>query len=465
MPPQQPLFMKRFLVVLMAFLLCAGVVDAQAQNRSGRGKTTKSKTTTSKKKKGKKDKKDVEVPVEAGIDLPYNSNDALFAIELQPDVPFGPTKGPVGGGRVMEIMSDKAHPDLFEYEHNSVWYKFKVPYNGLLEIEITPTNAGDDYDFLLYKYTDNYFSNHILQNKVLPVAVNMALPDTAGVKPQTVMVNGKAVTRRTATAPSIGMKYDATDKMLTKQQTGRFIKSIPVAKDDIYYLALDNVTRGGGHTVKVSVHVDAFEPLIVFYDPIARKSVDVELLILERNTQNREIVKNPRFKNGRVKFVPKFNYTLYAKKPGYFSIYKDFNSDIFMTDTMMRFVMNRTEKGTVFPIDDIYFVDGESQLLPESDTVLLNYIAMFRNHPDVTFLIKGYVTTYGVDVEHDQQMSLARAQSVKDFFSKNGIEAERIEVVGMTPNEIKRAANDLIDKKKSSSKKTKVELIITGIKK
>lgn len=457
--------MKRFLVVLMAFLLCAGVADVQAQNRSGKGKTTKTKTTTGKKKKKGAKTKEEEAPVDTGVDLPYNSNDALFAIELQPDVPFGPTKAPVGGGRVMEIMSDKAHPYLFEYEHNSVWYKFKVPYNGLLEIEITPNNVGDDYDFLLYKYTDSYFSNHVLQNKILPVAVNMSSPDTAAAKPQTVTVGGKTVTRRATSGPSIGMKYDATEKMLTKQSTERYIKSIPVAKDEVYYLVLDNVLRGGGHTVKVSVHVDAFEPLIVFYDPIARKSVDVELLILEKNTQNREIVKNPRFKNGRVKFVPKFNYTLYAKKPGYFSIYKDFNSDIFMTDTMMRFVMNRTEKGTVFPIDDIYFEEGESKLLPESDTVLLNYIAMFRNHPDVTFLIKGYVTTYGVDVDHDQQVSLARAQSVKEFFSRNGIEADRIEVVGMTPNEIKRAANDLIDKKKGAVHKTKVELIITGIKK
>lgn len=456
--------MKRFFVILMAFLLCASVVDVQAQNRSGRGKTTK--TTTSKKnKKNKKKGKEEEVPVDTGIDLPYNSNDALFAIELQPDVPFGPTKAPVGGGRVMEIMSDKSHPNVFEYEHNSVWYKFKVPYNGLLEIEITPNDVKDDYDFLLYKYTDSYFSNHILQNKILPVAVNMSALDTASIKPQTVTVKGKTVTRRATSGPSIGMKHDATEKIATKQSTERYIKSIHVAKDEVYYLVLDNVMRGGGHSVKVSVHVDAFEPLIVFYDPVARKSVDVELLILERNTENREIVKNPRFKNSRVKFVPKFNYTLYAKKTGYFSIYKDFNSDIFMTDTIMRFIMNRTEKGTVFPIDDIYFADGESQLLPESDTVLLNYIAMFRNHPDVTFLVKGYVTTYGVDIEHDQQMSLARAQSVKDFFSRNGVAAERIEVIGMSPNEIKRAANELIDKKKGITRKAKVELIITGVKK
>lgn len=457
--------MKRFFVVLMAFLLCAGVVDAQAQNRSGRS----AKTSKTKKDSGKKKKKDgkaaPEAPVETGVDIPYNSNDALFAIELQPDVVFGPTKAPVGGGRVMEIMSDKAHPNLFEYEHNSVWYKFKIPYNGLLEIEITPNNAADDYDFLLYRYTDNYFSNHVLQNKVLPVAYNLSAVDSTGVKPQTISVNGQTYVRKTNTAPSIGMKHDATEVGLTKQSSERYIKSITVAKDEEYYLVLDNVLRGGGHSVKVSVYVDAFEPIVMFYDPIAKKAVDVELLILERNTQNREIVKNPRFKKGRIRFVPKFNYTLYAKKPGYFSIYKDFNSDIFKTDTMMRLVMNRTEKGTVFPINDIYFEEGESKLLPESDTVLLNYIAMFRNHTDVTFLIKGYITTYGVDVEHDQRVSLERAQSVKAFFIKNGISEDRIEVMGMSPNEIRRSANDLIDKKKGALRKSKVEIIITGIKK
>ena len=32
-----------------------------------------------------------------------------------------------------------------------------------LEIDITPTNPKDDYDFLLFKYTDVYFSNRIIE--------------------------------------------------------------------------------------------------------------------------------------------------------------------------------------------------------------------------------------------------------------------------------------------------------------
>lgn len=463
------IYMKRLLIVFLASLLVCAFNDVQAQNKNTKNKAKTTKTSSkSKKSKSKKGKKvEEEAPVSNDIPLPYNSNDCLFAIELKPDVEYGPTTAPSGGGRIMEIMSDKKHPNLFDYEHNSVWYKFTVPYNGDLEIAITQTNPLDDYDFLLYRYTDDYFSNHVLQNKILPVAANLSAVDSSLSKTPTT-TKGKTA-KATTPVPSgatIGMKYDAKDALLTKKSTERFIKSIPVHKDEVYYLVLDNATiKGSGHSVKVSIHVDAFEPQVLFFDPIAKKYIDVELLILEKNTGNREILKSSSFKSGKIRFVPNFNYTLYAKRDGYFSIFKDFNSNIFMTDTMMRFVMNRTEKGTSFPISDIYFDEGESSLLPESDTVLLNYIAMFRNHPSVTFLIKGYVTTYGVDVERDQRVSLERAQSVKDFFARNGISADRIEVVGMTPSEIKRVANAMLDKKQQQKNNPKVELIITGIKK
>lgn len=451
--------MKRLLIAFLACVLVFGYTDVQAQTKKS---NTTTKTTT-KKKKNKKGKKDEKVePVNTDIELPYNSNDCLFPIALQPDVMYGPTAAPKGGGRVMEVMADQKHPNLFDYEHNSVWYKFVVPYNGDLEISIVQTNPMDDYDFLLYRYTNDYFSNHILQNKVLPVAYNLAPVDSAMAKAVATVKGKKGVAEP---APTIGMLHDAKDNGLTKKQSGRYIKSIPVHKGEVYYLVLDNRSvKGSGHSVKVSVHVDAFEPKVMFYDPVAKKYIDVELLVLEKNTDNREIVKNPSFKNGKIKFVPGFNYTLYAKKPGYFSVYKDFNSDIFMVDTMLRFIMNRTERGTVFPVNDIYFEEGESTLLPVSDTALLNYIAMFRNHPDVTFLIKGYVPTYGVDVEHDQQVSLARAQSVKDFFARNGISEDRIEVAGMTPSEIKRSAANVLDKKQHF-RDVKVEIIITGIRK
>ena len=473
--------MKTIKQIFIALLCCTvlfGVApDVQAQ-------TKKKKTTTAKKKPAAPP-----APVVTDVELPYNCNDCLFAIDLQLDKPYGPTTPPDGGGRMQEVVADKTHPNLFEREHNSVWYKVKIPYNGKLEISISQKNQWDDYDFLVYKNTGIYFSNQVLQNKVAPVAVNLGQVDSnalaaavmkqaeerprpkqaaqgaqAGQKPKK-EAEEPAFELPTEPRATIGMSIDATDKMLTKKQVGGFIQSIPVHMGEEYYIVLDNCGMNGqGHTITVSVHADAYEPLVLFYDRKAKRYVDVDLMILERGGEmgERPIVKDEHYRGGKVKFVPGFSYTLYAKREGYFSVYREFNSrDLMMRDTIMLYNLERTERGSTFPIANVYFEDSEADLIPGSDTVLMNYVAMFRNHPDITFLVKAYVSTYGVNAEEDMLLSLERAKTVKEFFVKNGIDADRMTTAGMTRNEIKRAAAAALDTKSTFSN-IKVELIITG---
>ena len=167
--------MKRFFIALLACTLIFGYCDVQAQSKSkSSSKTSKSSKKSKKNKKGKSDQATVQL-----TQLPYNSSDCIFAIPINVDQTFGPTTAPQGAGRIMEVMADKRHPNLPEFEHNAVWYKFTVPYNGKLDIAVTQLNLADDYDMVVYRYTDAYFSNHIQSNKVLPVAVNMSSVDSS----------------------------------------------------------------------------------------------------------------------------------------------------------------------------------------------------------------------------------------------------------------------------------------------
>ena len=478
---------KKLLIALLACTLIIGVApDVQAQNKKT-AKTTKTTKKGGKKgTKGTKTAKPAAAPKPAEpqvVELPYNSTDCLFAIPLQLDKPFGPTTAPDGSGRIMEVVADKAHPNLFEREHNSVWYKVTIPYNGELVIDIMQADVWDDYDFLVYKNTGVYFSNQVMLNKVSPVAVNLSSVDSAalsaaarkaaeqkpkpagGKKQDEKAAEEPVFEAQPALMPTIGMNPEAKDKMLTKKQTGGFIKSIPVRMGEEYYIVLDNCAPNGkGHTINVSVHVNAYEPLVLFYDKKGKRYVDVDLMIFEKGGQGgeRPIVRNEHYKGGRVKFVPGFSYTLYAKREGYFSVFREFNArDLMMRDTLMLYQMERTERGSSFQIKDIYFEDGEATLIEGYDSVLMDYVAMFRNHPDVTFLVKGYVQSYGVDAEADMLLSLDRAKTVKEYFIKNGIDADRITTAGMTKNEIKRAAAAALDKNGGFSG-IKVELIITG---
>ena len=94
--------------------------------------------------------------------------------------------------------------------------------------------------------------------------------------------------------------------------------------------------------------------------------------------------------------------------------------------------------------------------------MLTDYVMMFRNHPEVNFLVKGYVQSYGVNAEADMLLSLERAKSIKEWFVKNGVDAKRITTAGMTKNEIKRAAAAALNEKGGGFSSVKAELIITG---
>jgi outer membrane protein OmpA-like peptidoglycan-associated protein len=86
---------------------------------------------------------------------------------------------------------------------------------------------------------------------------------------------------------------------------------------------------------------------------------------------------------------------------------------------------------------------------------------LLKNHPEVNFLVKAYVQSYGVNVENDMLLSLDRAKSVKDWFVSKGIDAARITTAGMTKNEVKRAAAAALGEK-GAIKDVSAEIIITG---
>ena len=429
---------KGLIILILSFFVVACPTYVYGQKKSTKAKTTK--TTKKKGKKGKNDK-----PAVVLTELPYNSNDCLNAIELKPDIAYGPTNVPNGGGKVMEIVRSKENPNLFEIEHNTVWFKFKVPYTGKLIVNIKPQDAKDDYDFVVFKYTDQYFSNHLMNNKIKPLVSNLSMPDSAS-------------------KGTIGTSLTGRSKFVDKNSTDPNCAAIDVFKDEVYYLVVDKPINGGsGFTAKVSVSVDFFTPKVVFFDPKLRKNVDVDILLIEKNTNNRIVLKNSAYKGGKISFVPKFDYVMYAKKDGYFAIYKEFNADIFKEDTLMKITMNKIERGSKFEISDIYFEDGESNLLvEESANALSTYVQMLKDQPDVYFTLKGYVASYGFDVDKDVQTSLGRAESVKKYFVENGIDANRICVQGMTKTEIKKAASQVLNNKGQAFSDVKMEIIITG---
>ena len=207
--------MKRILFLI--FVLCISFSGVSAQ-------------TIKKKKSKPKQPAVVEKPYE--LPLPDRSSDCFFAVNLPLDSAFGPTEPLQGFGYVNEIRRDAQTKNVFDGEHNTVWYKIDCPYDGKLIIDITPKSETDDYDFLVYKYTDKYFCNRVEKNRVKPIRSIMSLSNSDK--------KGKT-----------GLSLKGMMANITKESTEGYGRYIDAKQGDSYIIVLDNLTDGGlGHTIR-----------------------------------------------------------------------------------------------------------------------------------------------------------------------------------------------------------------------
>ena len=86
-------------------------------------------------------------------------------------------------------------------------------------------------------------------------------------------------------------------------------------------------------------------------------------------------------------------------------------------------------KGKKVILRGINFATNKSKVLPESEPVLERAHASMVANPDVTIVVTGHTDNVGGD-DFNRNLSLKRAQAVKDWLVKKGIAANRMKVVG-----------------------------------
>lgn len=88
-----------------------------------------------------------------------------------------------------------------------------------------------------------------------------------------------------------------------------------------------------------------------------------------------------------------------------------------------------TDRGMVLTLGDILFEVNESDL-KNSSTSGINKVAEFlNNYPEREILIEGHTDSTG-SAEYNQELSVARAESVKDALVSYGVDSDRIDTDG-----------------------------------
>lgn len=106
------------------------------------------------------------------------------------------------------------------------------------------------------------------------------------------------------------------------------------------------------------------------------------------------------------------------------------------------------------------FAFNDASLTPEARTYFNDFVGLMQLNPTLHLRVVGYTDNVGKE-RTNRQVSLARAQAVKDYLVAQGVDADRIETNGMGSTE-PLVANDTADNR---AKNRRVELIVSQPKK
>ncbi len=122
------------------------------------------------------------------------------------------------------------------------------------------------------------------------------------------------------------------------------------------------------------------------------------------------------------------------------------------------FDLKNLAKGATVKLEKIYFATSKYELLPESYEQLDELAEIMRERPSLQIRIEGHTDNLG-DFDKNVELSRQRAEAVRDYLTKKGVTAERLETQGYGPTRP-------VAKNKSEAERRKnrrVEFTITEI--
>ncbi len=89
----------------------------------------------------------------------------------------------------------------------------------------------------------------------------------------------------------------------------------------------------------------------------------------------------------------------------------------------------QTNRGLVLTLGDVLFESGKANLLPGSKRAIEKLVEFLKDNPERKVLVEGHTDNVG-SATYNIDLSLRRAQSVKEALVENGIDEKRITALG-----------------------------------
>lgn len=348
----------------------------------------------------------------------FISHDCSSAISIVVNERVFRTEDSLAGfGEVQEIK--KGNQFVFEKEHNSAWYLLNMRRDGEMIFEISPIDSTNDYDFLLYSYTDSNFckSFHSIQNKPLRSNLSNGKKAVKGIT---------GLSRSGSLKPSIG-----------KGIGNAFSNSLTVKKGERYILILDNVTpKGKGFTLEINFIKDVEIKGRILNSDSLPVVAEISLSDISGNT----IQETKSNDNGeytiKTTLKENLNYSLIAASDSTFVDVKTINTKELKKDQVVfpeiKMVLPKLKKGSKYKMQSINFYGNRTILTPASIPSVEALYKLMKKNKKMVILIEGHVNDQGSgDKGFIQSLSDNRAKTVYNYLIEKGIAKERMSTIGL----------------------------------
>jgi len=320
----------------------------------------------------------------------------------------------------------------FGKTHQVVWFSFIVPYDTVLTFQIVPENPTDDFDFILFKADRGDFCIKEKQRKVKPIRSNFAKPTAYS----------KGIT---------GLSAKGTEAFVPPGYNSPNSSPVEVKKGEWYYIVVDNyISDKGGFTLKIPFRfdqpkqqssIDAMPAMAVKPPPPASPNFYLHVLDSANHPIKASLIIDG-YQQGKEVKVDTSDYALRLKKYKTIKIranagghmpYQSSYSTTGDTSTATFWVRLEPIKASQkITLKDIQFQQDSPIILPASKPALDYVLQFLTSNPKVKITVKGYTNDpkHTQSEKYDQTLSEQRANAVKEYLAKHGIDKKRMECVG-----------------------------------
>ncbi len=206
-----------------------------------------------------------------------------------------------------------------------------------------------------------------------------------------------------------------------------------------YFVSYAEGGKGGSDIYRIKLGAQAApDPIAVIRGNISTSTgepIDAEVVYYAQGTDNKGnttvMTENATFK---ILLPLGKKYVLYAIKKGYLSDTKviDLTDSLNYTEINLQLQLKKLYQGQSFTLKNIYFPAGSAKFLPQSYPELDRLVMFLKQNPDIRIRINGHTNNIG-QKDKLMQLSVDRAQAVKNYLISRGISASRIETKGYGP--------------------------------